>query len=249
MGLFENLPFKRGATHFGAPGGAVVPTLDDTAAAQYVGREYIHEDETYNTGAWVKVRVCRNDSGIALVPGRLAKVGPAPTAFNLGGSNVAGNQGLGACVGYANVGSSATVGPEKGYVIDELLKYNVPPYDLFYIVVKGPCLAYTSSATADFADCEYHRRRRLPPCRHRRQQSGRDRGQDRRGRLRGHRGQRDCGASRERRGASDVRRGLHPNQYPNLDRGRVWNLGLEMNVDPLGLTPSGATSLPRVFLL
>ena len=152
MGLFENLPFDRGATHFGAPGGAVVPTLDDTAAAQYVGREYIHEDRTYNTGSWVKVRVCRNDSGISLVPGRLAKVGPAPTAYNLGGSNVAGNQGLGACIGYANTGSTASVAPEKGYVIDELLKYNVPPYDLFYIVVKGPCLAYTSSATADFAD-------------------------------------------------------------------------------------------------
>ena len=150
MGLFENLPFKRGATHFGAPGGAVTPTLDDTAAAQYVGRRYVHEDLAYNTGAWVEVQVCRNDSGISLAPGRLAKVGVTPTAFNLGGSNTAGNLGSGACVGYANVGSAA--GSEKAFVIDELLTYNVPPYDLFYIVLKGPTLAYTSSATADFGD-------------------------------------------------------------------------------------------------
>ena len=152
MGLFENLPFRRGSTYFGVAGGAVVPTLDDTAAAQYVGREYVHEDFTYNTGAWVKVRVCRNDSGIALAPGRLAKVGPAPTSYNLGGSVVAGNQGLGSCIGYTNVGSAAAQAPEKGYVIDELLTFNVAPYDLFYVVVKGPTLAYTSSATADFAD-------------------------------------------------------------------------------------------------
>lgn len=152
MGLFENLPFKRGSTHFGPAGGAVTPTLDDTAAAQYVGRRYVHEDLAYNTGAWVEVQVCRNDSGISLAPGRLAKVGPAPTAYNLGGSNTPGNLGTGACLGYANVGSTGTQGPEKAFVIDEMLTYNVPPYDLFYIVLKGPTLAYTSSATADFAD-------------------------------------------------------------------------------------------------
>lgn len=150
MGLFENLPFARGSTYFGMTGGAVTPTLDDTSAAQLVGREYVHEDTTYNTGSWVKVRVLRNDAGITLQPGRLAKVGPAPTASNLGGSTTAGNLGMGACIGYTSVGPATA--PEPGYVIDELLKFNVPLYDLFYAVVKGPCLVYTSSATADFSD-------------------------------------------------------------------------------------------------
>jgi hypothetical protein len=152
MGLYENMPFARGATYFGMPGGAAVPTLDDTSAANLVGRDYIHMDNNYNTGTWVKVRVMRNDAGIALQPGRLVKVGPAPTAYSLGGSNIAGNIGVGSVIGYANVGSTGAAAPEKGYVVDEMLTYNVPPYDLFYVVVKGPTLIYTSLTAADFSD-------------------------------------------------------------------------------------------------
>lgn len=150
MGLYENMPFSRGNTYFGQQGGAAIPTLDDTSAANLVGRDYIHMDNTYNTGTWVKVRVLRNDSGISLQPSRLVKVGVAPTAYNLGGSNVSGLVGIGSVTGYANVNAAA--GPEKGYVVDEMLTFNVPPYDLFYGVMKGPTLAFTSLTAADFAD-------------------------------------------------------------------------------------------------
>jgi hypothetical protein len=152
MGLYENMPFSRGNTYFGQQGGAAIPTLDDTSAANLVGRDYIHMDNTYGTGTWVKVRVMRNDAGIALQPSRLVKVGPGPTAFSLGGSNVAGNVGIGSVIGYASVGSTGAAGPEKAYVVDEMLTFNVPPYDLFYVVVKGPTLALTSLTAADFAD-------------------------------------------------------------------------------------------------
>ena len=53
-GIYENLPFRRGAT-YGTIGGGT----------QFLGKEYMHEDFTYGTGMYVKVRVCINNSGIA----------------------------------------------------------------------------------------------------------------------------------------------------------------------------------------
>lgn len=156
MGLYENMPFARGNTYFGQTGGAVAPTLDDTAAANYVGREYVHMDNTYGTGTWVKVRVVRNDSGISLAPGFLCKVSPqAPTAYNLSGSTTAGSIGFAAALGYTIQGNgsiAAPASPEKGYVIDELLTFSVPKYDLFYVVVKGPTKVYTSVTAGDYLD-------------------------------------------------------------------------------------------------
>lgn len=119
-GLFENMPFKRGATYGAA---------DNTVAKQFEGKEYIHEDNTYGTGLYVRVVVCRNNSGAALQPKRAVK-------FNL----TAG-------VGFSDVAGYSTVTAEKSGIVDDLIlgTAGVPSGDLFYVVVGGPCLAKTSS--------------------------------------------------------------------------------------------------------
>ena len=164
MGLYENMPFARGSTYFGSlPGGAVTPTLDDTSAQNLVGREYVHEDYTYGTGQWVKVRVCRNDSGGYLHGSRLVRFNNFSQA--LGNAYLAGaatlttatapapllGLGYSSVQGYCAVGSNGAAGPEKTAVVDDLLprKLAVAPYDLFYVVVSGPCLAYPSITVAD----------------------------------------------------------------------------------------------------
>lgn len=165
MGLYENMPFTRGNTYFGSlPGGAVTPTLDDTSAQNLVGREYIHEDYTYGTGMWVKVRVVRNDSGGYLQGGRLVRFNNYSQVFGNayhGGAatittatSLAPLRGLGyaSVAGYCAQGSPGTSsGPEKTAVIDDLLPTNlyVAPYDLFYVVVSGPCLAFASTDPLD----------------------------------------------------------------------------------------------------
>ena len=120
-GLYENLPFKRGAT-YGA--------TSNTAAPQFEGKEYIHEDMAYGTGAYVKVRICRNNSGVTLLPKRAVK-------FNL----TAGK-------GFWDVAGYATVAAEKSGIVDEFIPVGVgvPNGDLFYVVVDGPCLASTELA-------------------------------------------------------------------------------------------------------
>lgn len=164
MGLYENMPFARGSTYFSAAGGAVAPQADDTSAANLVGRTYIHEDLVYGTGQWVKVKICRNDSGGYLQGGRLVRYNNFSQAFGNAypqGSNVlttgtsaAPLLGLGytSVQGYSALGSGTTIGPEKTGIIDDLLPANfyVQPYDLFYVVVSGPCLAYPSLAAADY---------------------------------------------------------------------------------------------------
>ncbi len=121
-GLYENMPFKRGATYGAA---------DNTVATHLEGREYIHEDQTYGTGMYVKLRICRNNSGAALLPKRAAK-------FNL----TAGK-------GDYDVAGYSTVTAERSYIIDEFLGANgVPNGDLFYVVVEGPTLAKTSAAAS-----------------------------------------------------------------------------------------------------
>lgn len=115
-GLYENLPFQRGATY---------GVTDETQAVHLEGREYIHQDTEYGTGMNVRVRVVRNRSGAALV-GRRA-VSFATTA---GKHEVEVS-------GYAAVGSA------RAYVVDDLLT-SVPDKDLFFVVVEGPCLAKTA---------------------------------------------------------------------------------------------------------
>ncbi len=119
-GLYENMPFKRGATY---------GTTDTSVGKQYEGKIYVHEDQAYGTGLFVTVRVCRNNSGAALQPRRAVK-------FNL----TAG-------VGFSDVAGYSSVTAEKSGVVDDLIlgTAGVPAGDLFYVVVGGPCLAKTSS--------------------------------------------------------------------------------------------------------
>ncbi len=121
-GLYENMPFKRGATYGAA---------DNTVATWLEGREYLHEDNTYGTGLNVRLRICRNNSGAVLAPKRSVK-------YNL----TAGK-------GKTDVAGYSTVTAEKSGIVDEFLaSTGVPSGDLFYVVIEGPCLAKTSSAAS-----------------------------------------------------------------------------------------------------
>lgn len=117
-GLYEDLPFDRGCTY---------GVTDDTLAVYMEGKEYIHQDKTYGTGMFVKVRCCRNNSGATLLGKRAAK-------FNL----TAGK-------GEYDVAGYCTVTAERTGIIDDLLPpTGVPDNDLFWLVISGPCLARTA---------------------------------------------------------------------------------------------------------
>ncbi len=119
-GVYENMPFARGATYGAA---------DNTVALQYEGKEYLQEDMTYGTGQYVRLRVCRNNSGAVLKGKRTVK-------FN----KTAGKP-------WSDVAGYSTVTAERSGVIDEYLPpAGVPAGDLFYVVVEGPCLVQTGSA-------------------------------------------------------------------------------------------------------
>jgi hypothetical protein len=122
-GLYENLPFARGNTY---------GTTDTAVGTHLEGREYIHLDNEYGTGKYVKVRIVRNSAAAALLPKRVAQLDAA-----------AGTVGRKA-TGYT------TTSAAQGYVIDELLPAaGVAVGDLFYVVVEGPTVAKTDLAGAD----------------------------------------------------------------------------------------------------
>ncbi len=119
-GVYENLPFQRGTTYGGA---------DNTIAVQYEGKEYLHQDLYYGTGEYVRLRVCRNNSGISLAPKRAVK-------FN----KTAGKP-------WSDVAGYADVTAERSGIVDEKLPAGgAPTGDLFYVIVEGPTLASTSLA-------------------------------------------------------------------------------------------------------
>ncbi len=119
-GVYENMPFKRGATYGAA---------DNTVALQYEGREYLMEDPYYGTGMYQRLRICRNNSGAVLAPKRAVK-------FNL----TAGKP-------WSDVAGYSTVTAERSGIIDDQLpSTGVPAGDLFYLQTEGPCLASTSLA-------------------------------------------------------------------------------------------------------
>ncbi len=122
-GLYENLPFLRGATYGAA---------DNTLATNLEGKEFLHQDANYGTGLNVRVRICRNNSGAALLGKRAVK-------FNL----TAGTRAT-------DVAGYSTVTAEQSGIADDLLPAaGVPSGDLFYVVLEGPCLATTSHVAAD----------------------------------------------------------------------------------------------------
>lgn len=121
MGFSDTMPFVRGETYAG-----IGRELDDEDGGSLVGREYVHQDDTYGTGAWVRVRVCRNVSGMKLMAGKCVAFRTSP-----------GRLLNAEVVGYATKGHV-----EPSGIVDDLLRYQVPRGDLFYVVVSGPCLAY-----------------------------------------------------------------------------------------------------------
>lgn len=128
VGFTDTLPFLRGETYFGLGG-----KPSDSAGDNLVGREYVHQDDTYETGSLVRIRVCRNVSGIKLIPGKCVTF--RARKGRLLNCDV---------VGYATRGSK-----EPSAIVDDLLKFNVPKDDLFYCVVSGPCLAYPIDCDID----------------------------------------------------------------------------------------------------
>jgi hypothetical protein len=119
-GLYENMPFDRGASYD--------CQNDETAAVHLEGREFIHQDQTYGTGMNVKVRIVRNRSGATLT-GRRA------VSYN----TVAGKVDV-------EVSGYATVAGARAHVVDDMLTGSVADKNLFYVVVEGPCLAKTDLA-------------------------------------------------------------------------------------------------------
>jgi hypothetical protein len=120
-GIYENLPFKRGAT-WGATAA--------TDATHLEGKEYLVPDAAYGTGKLVRLRIVRNESGGALLPKTLVQLEQVAGRIN--------ERALGkACV-------SAHV---PVAVVDEFLPSGgVADHDLFYVVVEGPTIAKTSLA-------------------------------------------------------------------------------------------------------
>lgn len=134
MARDENPPFLPGETYFG---GATISADDVTATKYLEGKEWVSEDLDYSvqgakalrSGKLVRRRCVRNNSGIALLPKRLAQL--EATAGDYGGR----------VDGYADVTS------ERAYPIDEFLPTaGVPDDDLFWIVVEGPATCLTDLA-------------------------------------------------------------------------------------------------------
>lgn len=139
MAHYENLPFPIGKTFFD---GQTIATADVTASKSLEGREYWIEDLDYSasvptrrSGLLKRVRVVRNNSGIALLPKRLAIL-----------ENTAGVYG-GRVDGMCRLGYGSTTLPAVAFPIDEFLPTaGVPNNDLFYITVEGPAVVLTALA-------------------------------------------------------------------------------------------------------
>lgn len=119
----ESLPFERG-------------TVQADGFAHLLGKTYYHEDINYassapgakprRSGKYVKVMLCKNSSGFALLPKRLG----AP-------STTAGESGV--IKGYARLTA------DPGLPIDEFIpSAGVPDGYYFWCVVAGPAVVLTS---------------------------------------------------------------------------------------------------------
>jgi len=131
MSRNENPPFDRGQTFFG--GG----TVDATSGANLEGLEWVFNDFNYSTkvnrtNSYVRCRVVRNTSGIALLPKRLV-------SFEASGTDY-GKQ----------VDGYTTTVAARGYLVDEWLPTTgVPNNDLFWIVIEGPATGLCDIAAVD----------------------------------------------------------------------------------------------------
>jgi hypothetical protein len=128
-GLYENLLFSRGHT-WGA--------TQTTGSVYLEGREFIEQDQWYGTGGYIKLRVCRNNSGGVLLAGRAVK-------FN----NTAGKL-------WTDVAGYCTALGERTAIVDEFIPpAGVPNQDLFFAVIAGPVLATLLSGGATVAVGDY----------------------------------------------------------------------------------------------
>jgi hypothetical protein len=148
MARNENPPFGRGETFYNLFSATTQSTSD---GIQYEGREWVFEDidptkKVYRTGRPVVCRCVRNVSGIALLPGRVARF--AAGALNANGAP--GGLFGGQVDGYVNhnPGADLTDLNAKGVPIDEFLPTaGVQNLDLFWVVVQGPAGCKTDLAT------------------------------------------------------------------------------------------------------
>jgi hypothetical protein len=131
MARDENPPFGRGETWYN---GGTATTSDPTAV---VGKEWVFEDINPNTKAvrsnkHVKCRAVRNNSGISLLPRRIAQFSLTAGSFS-----------------HEVTGYTTTVA-QRGYLVDEFLpSTGVPDKDVFWIVIEGPAEGISDLATAD----------------------------------------------------------------------------------------------------
>jgi len=124
MGIAEgNLPFPRGSTwgDFDRAG----LTLSDTSASGLEGKEFRVRDTQNSTGDWVTLRVVKNDTGSAITPAnQLLRF--STSSIKDFGRRIAGT---------TNSAGMVCVPIDDAYESSP----TIPNYDLFYVVVKGPC--------------------------------------------------------------------------------------------------------------
>ena len=131
MARSENPPFGRGETWYN---GGTATTSDPTAV---VGKEWVFEDVDPGTKAvrsnkYVRCRAVRNNSGISLLPRRIAQFSTTAGSFS------------------HEVTGYTTVVAKRGFLIDEFLpSTGVPDKDVFWVVVEGPAEGITDLAAVD----------------------------------------------------------------------------------------------------
>lgn len=128
-------------------------TQSTSDGIQYEGREWVFEDidvntKKYRSGRPVVARIVRNVSGIALLPGRVARFAQGAVSQNGVPGGLWGGQidGYTAPATYPSDYTAVQSGP--GVPIDEFLPTaGVQNNDLCWVVVQGPAGVKTDLAT------------------------------------------------------------------------------------------------------
>ena len=149
MARNENPPFARGDTFYNLFAASTQSTSD---GIQYEGKEWVFEDyspqtKLYRSGRPVVCRIVRNVSGIALLPGRVARFAAGALAANGAPGGVFGGQVDGYAAPAANPADFTSL-QSYGVPVDEYLPTaGVQNNDLFWVVVQGPAGVLTDLAT------------------------------------------------------------------------------------------------------
>lgn len=127
MARDESTPWIRGATYYN---GGTIDT-NNLGGLQYLGKEYVFEDDTYGTGLYVRVRVVMNLADVNIKPKQLCHLNTTVTTYGYG----------------TTVDKPTVVNDDYCFPADEKLPSGgVPKYDLFYVVVEGPALVLTPAS-------------------------------------------------------------------------------------------------------